>query len=224
MGRAPRVDIQNHYYHIINRANARLPLFKTRKDYQLFEEILTEAHEKYEVDIVAYCIMPNHFHLILCPRKDGEIQMFMQWLTLTHTQRVHAKEKTTGYGHIYQGRYKSFLVSSDEYLRALLRYVEQNPLRAGLVNDLKDWMWGSYYRRNFGTPKQQKILTNHMYQTEQDFDAFVNTPIHEDSLNTIRNSVNRGKPFGSREWIEKIIKKFGLESTVLKRGRPKKGT
>ncbi len=87
MGRIPRVDVGNIIYHVINRANARLPLFENDDDYELFEEILTQAKEKFDIRILSYCIMPNHWHLVLYPKNDGDVSMFMQWLTLTHTQR-----------------------------------------------------------------------------------------------------------------------------------------
>ncbi|HED37732.1 MAG TPA: hypothetical protein ENI76_05750, partial [Ignavibacteria bacterium] len=110
MPRIPRVDVGGEIYHVINRANARLPIFFQKEDYCLFEEILKKAKDKYGMRILAYCLMPNHFHLVLYPCKDGDLQKFMQWVTLTHTQCWHAKNRTVGTGHLYQGRYKSFLI------------------------------------------------------------------------------------------------------------------
>ena len=83
--------------------------------------------------ILAYCLMPNHWHLVLYPRADGDLAQFLQRVTMTHTQRYHAKSRTVGYGHIYQGRYKSLWVESDRHFLALVRYVERNAQRAGLV-------------------------------------------------------------------------------------------
>lgn len=223
MGRAPRIDIANHYYHILNRANGRLKIFHKDKDYILFENILFNAVEKFQIRLVAYCIMPNHFHLVVYPKKDGEIQKFMQWITLTHTQRLHSINKTIGYGHIYQGRYKSFVVSSDEYLNTLLVYVEQNPLRAKLVKDLKNWKYGSYYKRK-SNDKASKLLHPNLLFESKNYDALVHTIVKQSEIKQIRNSVQRGTPYGKLEWVRTIISKFGLESTERKRGRPKKGT
>jgi len=133
MPRIPRVDIKDEIYHVINRANARLPIFFNEKDYLLFDSILVEGKTKFDMRILAYCLMPNHFHLVLWPMEDGDLQRFMQWVTLTHTQRWHSQNKTIGTGHLYQGRYKSFLIQKDNHLLSAIRYVERNPLRAKLV-------------------------------------------------------------------------------------------
>ncbi len=87
MPRVHRVDIKEEIYHIINRANARLPIFFNEEDYVLFELIFEQAKERFDMRILAYCLMPNHFHLVLWPKEDDDLQKFMQWITLTHTQR-----------------------------------------------------------------------------------------------------------------------------------------
>src|SRR5574340_1050140 len=123
MGRPLRQAIGNIIYHVINRANGRMTLFRKDKDYEAFEKILREAKEKQPIRILSYTIMPNHWHLILCPFEDGDLPAFLRWLTLTHTQRWHAHYHNIGYGHLYQGRYKSFPVEKDEYFIQLCRYV-----------------------------------------------------------------------------------------------------
>src|SRR3989344_4564350 len=99
MARQLRFDISNYPYHIINRANARLKVFFKDSDYKLFEAILSDAVERFDMRLLAYCLMPNHFHLAVYPKKDGDIQKFMQWMTLTHTQRWHQTKGTPGTGH-----------------------------------------------------------------------------------------------------------------------------
>ncbi len=159
MARQPRIDVGNYPYHVLNRANARLPIFFKEEDFLMFESILEDACEEYDMRMLAYCLMPNHFHLVLYPQKDGELQKFMQWLTLTHTQRWHTKNNTTGTGHLYQGRYKSVLIQEDTHLLGLIRYVERNPLRAKLVQNLSNWRFSSYWRRKHGTSDQKSLLT-----------------------------------------------------------------
>jgi putative transposase len=83
--------------------------------------------------ILAYCVIPNHFHLVLWPHQDGALSEFMRWLTMTHTQRWHAAHQTAGTGPMYQGRFKSFPVQSDDHFYSVCRNVEPNPLRAKLV-------------------------------------------------------------------------------------------
>jgi putative transposase len=224
MGRAQRTDVGGYIYHVLNRANARMIIFESDQDYKDFEQILFDAIEKYKMRLVSYCLMPNHFHFVLYPETDGEIQKFMHWLTLTHTQRWHAKNKTTGQGHAYQGRYKSFIVEKDSYLWSLLAYVERNPLRAKLVKKLEEWKWSSYYKRIHGTSAQKKLLATNSITWPVRYEEFVNRVENKDTLYSIRNSVNRGKPFGTDKWIQKIVSKFGLEVTERKRGRPRKGS
>lgn len=224
MGRIPRVDIRDIIYHVINRANARLPLFKEDEDYQLFESILVEAKERFNMRILSYCIMPNHWHLILYPKNDGDVSKFMQWLTLTHTQRSHALQNTIGYGHLYQGRYKSFPVQTNEYLIQLFRYVERNALRAKLVKKAEDWIWSSLYIRERGTKDQKTLLSKWPIDMPKDYVKLVNEPQTNEELETLRYSVNKGKPFGKDSWTNRMIDKFHLRLTLRDRGRPKKGT
>lgn len=224
MGRIPRIDIGNQFYHVLNRANARLPIFKKDKDFEAFENILAEAKDKYEMRILAYCLMPNHWHCILHPKEDGNLNLFMQWLTLTHTQRWHAHYHSTGYGHLYQGRYKSFLIQNDQYLLTACKYVESNPIRAKLTKKAEDWRWSSAWRRENGSVKQKEILSSWPIEVPNNYLKTINRPQSEKELEFIRESVNKSKPFGDDSWLDKIVKKFGLEMTLRKPGRPKNGT
>jgi putative transposase len=158
MPRTTRIDVGDIVYHAINRANARMKIFDTEEDYLLFEKVLEEAKEKFGMRILAYCIMPNHWHLILYPKKDGDLQKFIGWVSMTHTQRWHSHHKTAGSGHLYQGRYKSFIVETDRYLLQLFRYVERNALRAKLVKRAEEWKWSSLYRREKRSAEKKKLL------------------------------------------------------------------
>ncbi len=126
MGRPRRAAQGGLVYHTLNRANARLTIFEDEGDFIAFERILAEAVTRYGMRLLAYCVLPNHFHLLLWPRGDGDLSQFMQWLTLTHTQRWHAHHQSAGSGHLYQGRFKSFPVQSDDHFLAVCRYVERN--------------------------------------------------------------------------------------------------
>ncbi len=133
MGRALRAAAGGLVYHVLNRANARLPLFEKDGDYKAFERVLDEARNYCDVPLLTYCVMPNHWHLVVQPRADGDLSRFVGWLTLTHTQRWHAHYHAVGLGHLYQGRFKSFPIQEDDHLVTVCRYVERNPLRAGLL-------------------------------------------------------------------------------------------
>jgi putative transposase len=145
MGRPIRAAVGDLVYHILNRANARMTLFEDDADYDAFERILQRAVERTETRLLAYCVMPNHWHLVVWPHRDGELSRFAGWLSLTHTQHWHAHRQNTGTGHVYQGRFKSFPVRDDGHLLAVCRYVERNALRAGLVRRAEDWPWGSLH-------------------------------------------------------------------------------
>jgi len=160
MGRSLRVSKAGYVYHVLNRANGRLPLFDKDGDYQAFERVLGEAGQRYRVPVLAYCIMPNHWHLLLWPQRDGDLSAFAGWLTLTHTQRWHAHHGTVGHGHLYQGRFKSFPVETDEHFLTVCRYVERNALRAGLVRRAESWRWGSLWRREKGDEEARALLGN----------------------------------------------------------------
>ncbi len=224
MGRPQRTDVGGYVYHVLNRANARMTIFNSDKEYHDFEQILFDAVERFKMRLISYNIMPNHFHFVLYPETEGEIKKFMHWLTLTHTQRWHVKNKTTGGGHLYQGRYKSFLVEADAHLWTLLAYVERNPLRAKLVKSLKDWKWSSYYKRSFGTPEQKKLLATKSITWPRNYEKTLTCSEDTEELKMIRNSIKRGKPYGGNSWTGKVMKEFGLEITERRRGRPKKGS
>ena len=142
MPRRPRVSTGGLAYHVLNRRVGRLRLFDKPGDYLAFEKILQQAHERTGIRVAAYCLMPNHWHLLLWPRDDGELSEVMRWITVTHTQRWHAHRQTSGSGPVYQGRFKSFPVQSDEHFLTVARYVERNALRAKLVKRAEQWQWG----------------------------------------------------------------------------------
>lgn len=224
MPRSPRTDIADIVYHVINRANARLQIFNTSDDYTLFENVLLEAKKRTDMRIFSYSIMPNHWHLVLRPQNNGDLSRFVGWLTMTHTQRWHVVHESIGTGHLYQGRYKSFPVQTDEYFLWVCRYVERNPLRAKLVSRAEYWRWGSAWRREEGTDKQKELLEQWPTDPPQRYLDWLNEIESDTFLDTVRTSVNRGQPFGSESWQEKMIGQYGLQSTVMPRGRPKKGS
>lgn len=221
MPRPPRSAQGGMVYHIINRANARMKIFDKDKDYQAFENTLAEAKERYPIRILAYCLMPNHWHLVLYPPSDEAIPSFMRWLTLTHTQRWHVAHKRIGQGHLYQGRYKSFPVQTDEHFLQLARDVERNAKRAALVKNAEDWQWSSLYRREFGSNKDKKLLNAWPVNSGSDYLDWVNEPQPKDEVKVIRYAIQRGRPFGNEAWTDKTAKVLGLESTLRARGRPK---
>jgi putative transposase len=133
------MDIGELVHHALNRANFRSALFKHEGHYQDFLDLVEESLDFVAMRILAYCLMPNHWHLVLYPRADGDLAKFLQPITLTHTQRDHARTRTAGFGHIYQDRYKSLPVERGGHFMTLVRYVERNAQCAGLVKKAEDW-------------------------------------------------------------------------------------
>ena len=222
MARGQRVDIGGLVYHVINRANGRLTIFESAEQYRDFEYLLNEAREQYGMRILAYIIMPNHWHLLLYPQKDGDLSRCMQWLGNAHTRRFHTQTKTIGTGHLYQGRYKSFLVQDDKHLLTVLRYIERNPVRAQLSQYAEDWQWSSAYRRINGTSKERELLGETPTPLPQDYREWLNQPDNEETLLAIRHSTSKGVPYGGESWRERMVEEFGLEQTTRTVGRPKK--
>lgn len=210
-------------YHVLNRANARAQIFDDESDYAQFEEILEEAVQKYKVHLYAYCLMPNHWHFVLHPERDGDLSRFMSWLTNTHTRRWHVVKETVGQGHLYQGRYKSFLCEQEDYLFVLLRYVERNAKTAGLVKKAEDWRWSSVWRREFGTTKQKQLLSEWPYPIPQNYLTILNEPMTLVEIEKIEKSEERSIPFGRDSWINTVVKKYNIEQVLRRVGRPKKG-
>jgi len=188
----------------------------------LFEQVLSEAHERVAMRTISYCLMPNHWHLVVWPRRDGELSQFMRWLTVTHTQRWHALHGTAGSGHVYQGRFKSFPVAGDEHYLTVCRYVERNALRAGLAERAEQWRWGSLWRRVSGDDEQKSLLSEGPLPLPGDWLELVNDPQTEEQLSAVRACVTRSRPFGDDRWVMKIARRLGLATTLRPRGRPRK--
>jgi putative transposase len=209
-------------YHVLNRANGRLPLFEKDGDYEAFERVLREARDYCDVPLLAYCVMPNHWHLIVRPRADGDLSRFVGWLTLTHTQRWHAHYHAVGLGHLYQGRFKSFPVQEDDHLVTVCRYVERNPLRAGLVRRAEDWRWGSLWRRERGGTEARALLADWPVPRPRGWLRCVNGAQTAGEEEALRRSTRRGTPFGAEDWVHETVDRLGLQTTLRPRGRPKK--
>jgi putative transposase len=205
--------------HVINRGVGRQTIFHKDEDYAAFERLMAEAHQRTPARVLAYCLMPNHWHLVLWPRGDAEVGEFIKWMTHTHTQRWHAHYRTSGTGHLYQGRYKSFPVQSDVHLLLVLRYVERNALRANLVSRAEDWTWSSLWRRQRN--RGVAMLADWPAGRPDDWLDFVDEPQTEAELEAIRQSVNRGCPFGGDDWQRELVERMGLQATLRPRGRPR---
>jgi putative transposase len=215
-----RVEEANQY---AIRDHARDQIFFTEGDYAAFERTLQEALQRPAgaIELFSYIIMPNHFHLDVRPKGDEDVSEFMRWLTVTHTQRYHAFHATSGNGHLYQGRFKSFPAECDDaHFLCVCRYIERNALRAGLVIGptigacqacgeesidvaMECWRSGPWRNQWIGI------------QT-------VNSPQTTAEEESLRRCLIKGQPFGSAQFQEWTTELLGLESSFRGRGRPRK--
>ena len=217
MPRTARASVGDVIYHVMNRWNASSQVFHDDEDYAAFIDLLRKAHERLKLGVLAYCVMPNHFHLVLRPHKDGDLGLWMHWLLTSHVRRHHHRHQSSG--HIWQGRFKAFPVQDDVHLFTVLRYVERNPLRAGLVTDASAWPWSSL--RWWRCRKRPPFLEPTDDVTSADWVALVQSPHTDDELVALRQSAHRGTPFGSAEWVDKVAHKMGLQFTLNPPGRPR---
>lgn len=219
MPRLPRSSVGGTCYHILNRGNGKCQVFFKDDDYQAFLKAISHACIEIPMPVFAYCLMPNHFHMVVCPKEDGDLSRWMHWLQNTHVRRYHKHYESSG--HIWQGRFKAFPIENNEHLLTVLRYVERNPVRAKLVKRAEKWPWSSAkcWKESEGRPSYLEL--GPVKRAENWLD-WVNRALTVNELETLRQSVNRGKPFGKDEWVKKVSEEMGLEATIRPRGRPKK--
>jgi putative transposase len=213
-------------YHVINRGNNRQPVFHKRADFQAFLDALAELKERKPFDLYGYCLLNNHFHLLIRPTGDS-ISRIMQSLLVSHTQRYHKHHRSGG--HVWQGRFKSPVIQNDEHLLTVLRYIEANPLRARLVRRAEDYLWSSYRTHGLG---EASTLVDALISYDQlspspairqrKWAEKVHRPLEEKTLVSIRHSNDSGLPYGDSAWIQRLAKKLHLDLTIRPRGRPRK--
>ena len=211
----------------MNRGNGRREIFHKPGDYDAFVRVLRDAQRIFPVRLLAYCLMPNHWHLVLWPPNDGDLSRFVGWVTNTHVKRYREHYHEQGMGHLYQGRFRSFPVETDPHLLCVLRYVEANALRAALARRAADWRWCSYAARLrlLDEPDHRDLaglLSDWPVDRPADWAALLEEMMPGSDLAVVRHSVERGSPFGTGPWVQRVAALLGLESTLRPRGRPRK--
>jgi len=218
MPRTARASRGGYCYHVINRGNGRAQVFHKDGDYQAFVKLIGDACERLAMRVLGYCLMPNHFHLVLWPHKNGDLSRWMQWLLTAHVRRYHKHYHSSG--HVWQGRFKAFPIEEDEHLLTVLRYVERNALRAELVRRAERWRWSSLVA--WKADEAPFYLDAGPVPRPATWTEYVNTSLTEAELARLRRSIERGTPFGSADWMERTAKRLGLEASLRPRGRPRK--
>jgi putative transposase len=219
MPRTSRASVANYCYHVLNRGNDSARVFHDDCDYEAFVALLAEATLLVPMRMIAYCLMPDHFHLVVWPRGDGDLSRWMHWLMTAHVSRYLRHHRSRG--HVWQGRFKAFPIQEDGHLLTTVRYVEQNPLRAELVDRAEDWPWSSLHGIARGRPSPMLDPGPESARRGEGWVGSVNAPMTEAELDRLRRSVARGAPFGSGPWAEETAARLGLESSLHAPGRPR---
>jgi putative transposase len=203
-------------YHAMNRAAGRLVLFESSSDYREFRRLLGQACRRTGMRIIAYCLMRNHWHLLLWPHDDHAVSSFMQWVTTTHARRWALDHESVGRGAVYQSRFKAIPVQTGEHLLTVWRYIERNPLRASLVARAEDWGWSSLSPR---AETCSPMLSAAPVSRPPNWLELVNTPQTPRELEAIRQTIKTAMPYGDDEWRTATSLLVGWRP----RGRPKRG-
>lgn len=194
-------------FHVLNRSVRGERLFSSDADYGAFQRVLTEALTRIPIRLLAYCLMPNHWHLVVWPERD-EIPRFMHWLTMTHAKRWHRVHGSEGTGHLYQSRYVAVPVQGDHHLITLLRYVERNALRGNLVSRAEEWRWGSLWQRCNSC--HEVPLASWPFLQPDDWLDFVNRPEGHLDLDKIRVASRTRQPLGDDHWVEDAARRHRI--------------
>ena len=212
MPRIPRGQLAGHAYHILNRGNGGAVVFHKERDYTAFLDLLAMAKRKFPVQVFGFCLMPNHFHLVLQPATGEALSPFTQWWMTSHVRRYHRHYRSSG--HIWQGRFKSFPIQQDDHLLTVLRYVLRNPVRAQLVASARQWLWSSL--------QHPTLIDLSPVSLPHDWLRWIDEPLFEPELTRLRTCLTRQSPYGATEWQAHFAKMTGIHTTVRPRGRPRK--
>ena len=199
MPRNARRFVDGLPYHVLNRGNRRQKIFSQHSDYETFLTTLADAIEQIPIALLAYVVMPNHFHLVLWPHQGTVISTFMRWFMNAHIRRYHRFGELWGTGHLYQGRFKAFPIQTDHHLLTVLRYVEANPLRAHLVSRAEAWKWSSLTRET--SLDGRRIVTPSPVRKPDSWTDIVNETLPLATYESVRTAAQRQVPFGDPDWI-----------------------
>ena len=215
MPRTARVLPDNSIQHVINRGNKRAMIFRERVDYEDFFCLLAEGQSRIPIRILAVCVMGNHFHIVFWIESGDQLSAYMQWFMTKQISRYQRRHHIVGTGHVYQDRYRNFIVQDDAHMFKVLRYVEANPLRAGMVRKAEEYRWSSLSRRI--TPDGRKYLAEWPLARPANWCDYVNQGIAASELDALRYSARRGTPFGEEKWVQRAADAYGLGHTLPRR-------
>ena len=219
MPRHARISPDGFVQHVINRGDHRETIFHKAADFAAFLALMAEATARVPMRILAYCIMRNHFHLLLWPHRGTDLSAYMQLLMNLHIQRYLKHYPPASPGHIYQGRYRNVLVEDGSDVLKVARYIEANPVAAGIVRRAEDYKWSSIspLARRRGRPALEPTLV----ERTGEWRKFVNEPLAAESVQQIEDGIRKGIPIGSAAWRAQVVAEHGLQHVMRSRGRPR---
>jgi putative transposase len=222
MPRHARIAPGGWIFHVLNRGNDRRKIFDSPQCYDEFLEILELNRLRCDMRVLAYCLMPNHWHMLLWPRQDHDLSRFLHRTTSTHSRRWHSRHHVTGLGHLYQGRFKSFPVGEDAYLWTVCRYIERNALRANLVTRAAEWKWSSLpYRTQLPAHAAPVTLATFPQGLPINWEALVDQPQTDEELVALRKAIALARPYGSPSWQTRAAESLGMPPIARSVGRPR---
>lgn len=225
MPRTARIAPKEFVYHILARGNNKQDIFKDEEDFKQYIDILLKYKSKYNYKLYHYVLMTNHVHLVIEPTETGgELSQIMKGINLSYAQ--YFKKKFNYTGHFWQDRFKSIIISKDEYLLACGSYVELNPVRAGMVKDPKDYPWSSYAANAYGG--KDDLLDQHIIfdklSTEEtvrkEYRTFVEQMLKKNE--SMQGEMNGRAVYGGSDFTQRVNRRYDVDAVIKKRGRPKK--
>ena len=201
MARIARAVAPGIPHHITQRGNRRQQTFFSDEDYQFYLELMSEWCIKYHVEAWAYCLMPNHVHLILVPETKDALKLAVGETHRRYTRRINFREGWRG--HLWQGRFASFIMD-ERYLLACTKYVELNPVRAGLVKRPQDWPWSSA-RSHIKCKDDILVKTKPLLNmVNKPWEIFLTTDAQDQEIELFRKHERTGRPIGDDSFIETL--------------------
>lgn len=209
MPRTSRLVAVGFPHHVIQRGNNRQKVFFARATREKYLDLLREYSQRWDISILAYCLMTNHIHLLVKPTQPDSLAKMMQGVTLGYTRYRNKRYKKTG--RLWESRYYSSIIDEEKYLWAVARYIEQNPVRAGIARQAEDYPYSSALAHIKGI--KDETLNEPLFDDAEraDYIELIRGPIPEKEIKGIRLSVKRCRPFGDAGFIEKIGKILGVD-------------
>ncbi|MFH1397440.1 MAG: transposase [Candidatus Omnitrophota bacterium] len=226
MARRPRLFVSGIPYHVVQRGNNKIPIFLSDQDYRFFLDVLQEAKSKHPCFIYSYCLMPNHFHLLIEPKEENNVSLLIKLLGAKYVRYINKNYERSG--TLWEGRFKCSLIDKELYFLTVLRYIEMNPVRAGIVNSPELYRWSSYRVRAIGErsfivdmdPWYDNLGSN-TEERQNKYRQFFQNLIPDPALHLLREMTNKNGIVGSINFKSRIEQSIHKEIVIRSAGRPK---